>query len=114
MAGLKPMLNGGHVAILVSVHDVQVHGQSNTLGYTLIPLSPCGVQDGWYSLHAGSAAPDDASMTQSGSQARGMDRFCARRPLCSHAGDPSSINLWVAYEQVDMQCVESLIPGQGL
>ena len=103
------MLNGGHVAILVSVHDVQVQGQSNTLGYTLIPVSPCSVRDEWYTLNAGPAAPDD-STTQSGSETTEMDRFGTRRPLCSHAGDPSSINLWIAYERVQ----SSPRPRQGL
>ena len=83
--------------LLVSIHDVQMQGYSNALGFTMVPLGPCfGVKDGWYTLHAGPAAPHQGSTEHDSSDASLHGR-CARRPLRSHSGALSSINLRITY-----------------
>jgi hypothetical protein len=93
-AGVKSMLNGGQVVALVSIHDMQVQGPENIIGFTFISLRPGGgVLDNWHPLHAGPAH-------SASSRGEGSPPFDPRQrqPLTGHMGALSSINVRTSYE----------------
>lgn len=93
-AGVKCFLHGGQVVALVSIHDMQVHGPDNIIGFTFISLRPGGgVSDNWHPLYAGPA--HIAASAREGSPPVDPRQ---RQPLFGHMGAPSSINVRTSYE----------------
>lgn len=86
--------------LLVSIHDMQVQGQDNMIGYTFLePRALAGILDVWHPLHAGPAymkGVEDAAESLENEKMSGRI-VGARQLLRGHSGTGSSINIITSY-----------------
>ena len=88
--------------LLVSIHDMQVQGQDNMIGYTFLePRALAGILDAWHPLHAGPAymkgAGDAAELLENEKVSGRIVGVGARQLLRGHSGTGSSLNIITSY-----------------